>query len=197
MVVFLLKFDNDNMQWYNDTGDYMNNIHEKFIFRKANIEDVSQIVSVNLETWETTYGSFMETELLQRRVQDRLIMENNYINLIKRYNQIYVIEKSGVIIGYISYGPSEMEGYKNYGEVYAFYILKEYQRHGFGSRLLKLVFDDLSSQGYNHIVITCLWDNIGGINFYKKQGGKIVGHPVYYVYEKTFKDTIIIYNINN
>ncbi len=60
--------------------------------------------------------------------------------------------------------------------------------------MLRMAFDDLSSQGYSDIVITCLWDNIDGINFYKKNGGEIVGHPTYNVYEQTFKDTIIVYN---
>ena len=175
----------------------MNDSQEKIVFRRASVEDIHQIVTVNLETWQTTYGKFMSVELLQRRVQDRLIMENNYVELIKKYNQIYVVEVSGVIIGYISYGPSEMKGYETYGEVYTFYILEEYQGRGFGSKMLKMAFDDLSSQGYSDIVITCLWDNVDGINFYKKHGGQIVGHPTYNVYEQTFKDTIIVYDKND
>ena len=68
----------------------MDDTQENVIFRKARAEDVRQMVTVNLETWITTYGKFMSTELLNRRTQDRLIMENNYIELIKKYNQIYV-----------------------------------------------------------------------------------------------------------
>lgn len=172
----------------------MDDTQENVIFRKARAEDVRQMVTVNLETWQSTYGKFMSTELLNRRTQDRLIMEKNYIELIKKYNQIYVVEVGGVVIGYISYGPSEMVGYENYGEVYTFYILEEYQGRGFGSKMINMAFEDLRNQGFSDIVITCLWDNIDGINFYKKHGGEIVGHPTYNVYEQQFKDTIIVYN---
>lgn len=172
----------------------MEDTQEKIVFRKANIEDVHQLVTVNLETWQTTYGKFMSTELLQRRTKDRLIMERNYIELIKKYDQIYVVEVGGVVIGYISYGPSMMEGYESYGEVYTFYILEEYQGRGFGSKMLNMAFNDMKNQGYNDVVITCLWDNVDGINFYKKHGGEIIGHPTYNVYDEKFKDTIIVYD---
>lgn len=172
----------------------MNEIQGKIVFRKAQAEDVHQMVTVNLETWQTTYGKFMSTELLNRRTRDRLIMEKNYIELIKKYNQIYVVEVSGIVIGYISYGPSEIEGYETYGEVYTFYILEEYQGRGFGSKMLNMAFEDMKTQGYSDIVITCLWDNVEGINFYKKHGGEIIGHPTYNVYEQQFKDTIIVYD---
>lgn len=167
---------------------------EKIVFRKANVEDVHEMVTVNLETWQSTYGKFMSTELLERRTKDRLIMERNYIELIQKYDQIYVVEADGVVIGYISFGPSEMEGYEKYGEVYTFYILEEYQGRGFGTKMLNIAFNKMKEQGYGDVVITCLWDNVDGINFYKSHGGKIVGHPMYNVYEQQFKDTIIVYN---
>ena len=172
----------------------MNETNENVKFRRANIEDVHQLVTVNLETWKSTYGNFMSTELLERRTKDRLVMERNYLELIKKYNQIYVVEVEGVVIGYISYGPSEMEGYEMHGEVYTFYILEEYQGRGYGSKMLRMAFDDLRNQGYKDVVITCLWDNIDGVNFYKKHGGEVVGHPIYNVYEQQFKDTIIVYD---
>ena len=63
-----------------------------------------------------------------------------------------------------------------------------------GSTMLNMAFEDMKKQGYTDVVITCLWENIDGINFYKKHGGKIIGHPTYNVYEIQFKDTIIVYN---
>ena len=99
-------------------------LNDKVIFRKATIEDVHELVTVNLETWQSSYKDFMSKELLERRIKDRLKMEKNYIELIQKYNQIYVVETNNTVIGYISYGPSQMEGYESYGEVYTFALDK-------------------------------------------------------------------------
>ena len=52
-------------------------LNDKVIFRKATIEDVHELVTVNLETWQSSYKDFMSKELLERRIKDRLKMEKN------------------------------------------------------------------------------------------------------------------------
>lgn len=57
-------------------------------------------------------------------------------------------------------GNIENEGfYKRRGEIYAIYILKEYQKKGIGRKLLNSTFNKLNSLGMNSTIIWTLEDN--------------------------------------
>lgn len=127
--------------------------------RKANIGDIEDIVKVHIDIWKTAYKGIIDNSFLEEREKNRIDriekMKNEFDKI--DYFQCVAVYKNK-IIGFAKYGGLyEKEIYKlnNTGEVYALYVLDEYQNKGAGKRL-----------------VWCLNDN--SINFYLKIGGKPV-----------------------
>ncbi|MEN8908276.1 MAG: GNAT family N-acetyltransferase [Clostridiales bacterium] len=146
-----------------------------FKIRKANIEDVEEIVDINIRVWKTTYNGIINNDYLLDREKDKakkiLKMKNSFkSNKIYRCVSLY----NNKIVGFIIYGElNNIDKYKfrNTGEIYALYILKDYQRMGLGRNLVKYAINDLVKlKKYNKMVIWSLDEN-PNINFYLKLGG--------------------------
>ena len=82
--------------------------------------------------------------------------------------------ENGDIVGFANAGP-EREGDRIYrGELYAIYILEEYQRIGLGRRLFSSVTRRLLADGFNSMLLWVLEDNRPAIRFYESLGGEQV-----------------------
>lgn len=94
--------------------------------------------------------------------------KNNFPN-----GGIYVAENhEGEIVGFSCGGKERSSKYNGFdGELYAIYILKEYQRHGIGQALVKPIIDELKRTGLNSMLVLVLKDNISRL-FYEAFGGK-------------------------
>lgn len=147
--------------------------------RKAEIKDVEEIVDVMYRTWRTTYSDIVNEKYLSEREGKREVriskmkdaINKQDIEAIKTYH--CVVLDNGKVIGFAVYGRyREEDAYslKNAGEIYAIYILKEYQGKGIGKKLVNYVVTDLISEYYEKVVIWALKDN-PSTNFYKKIGG--------------------------
>ena len=79
------------------------------------------------------------------------------------------------IVGFASGGP-EREGNQTYrGEIYAIYVLKEYQGQGIGRRLVSAVAQRLLVNGLGSMLAWVLTDNQPACRFYESLGGEQVG----------------------
>ncbi|NLY44509.1 MAG: GNAT family N-acetyltransferase [Tissierella sp.] len=75
----------------------------------------------------------------------------------------------------LTYGKCREEdklGLSNCGEVYAIYILKEYQQKGIGTKLINFAIEDLANENYEKFIVWGLKEN-PSVEFYKKIGGEI------------------------
>lgn len=83
--------------------------------------------------------------------------------------------EGGDVIGFATCGP-EREGNKTYqGELYAIYLLEEYQRMGLGCRLVSAVAQRLLADGFSSMLLWVLEDNHSARRFYESLGGERVG----------------------
>lgn len=138
--------------------------------RKATQQDAPGIAKVHVDSWRTTY---------QNIVPDTFLDSLNYEDRTKRWEQnvnqssVFVAETDdGKIVGF-STGGKEREGkYDVYdGELYAIYILAEYQGKDIGKKLVKPVANELRKAGFNSMLVWVLEDNDAKY-FYEKLGGK-------------------------
>jgi GNAT superfamily N-acetyltransferase len=141
------------------------------ILREASIDDLIGIAKVKIDTWKTTYKGIISDEALENldlyeqaeKFKDLLPEKDN-----KKF--LLVAEVDGVIVGF-SAGGIEREG--NYGidgEVYAIYVLKQYQNQNIGKSLMKCSIEKLSGMGLNSFLIWVLESNPYK-QFYEKLGG--------------------------
>jgi GNAT superfamily N-acetyltransferase len=77
------------------------------------------------------------------------------------------------IVWMLIYGASRNEKYPNAWEIYAIYVLDEYQKLGIGKKLFFEWIQELLNLGYNDMIVNVLeWNKT--INFYKKYWWNVV-----------------------
>ncbi|GGA58763.1 acetyltransferase [Kroppenstedtia guangzhouensis] len=139
------------------------------IIRKANFDDIPCIAQVNVDSWRSAYKGIVPDDFLSD-----LSYEKQEMKWEKRIQNkqcgIYVAENSsGQIIGYANNGP-ERSGNPFYdSELYAIYILKEYQRQG-----VKRLIQQMVKEGMSSFLVWVLAKNPSR-RFYEKLGGKKLG----------------------
>ena len=176
---------------------------DKFIIRRAVPDDAYGITYVNVHTWYTTYKGLMPDIFLENRlksIDERTIKVREWIVNGINYLVAENTEKND-IVWMLIYWASRNENYPNSWEIYAIYVLKEYQKLGIGKKLFFEWINELIKLGYNDMVINVLdWNKT--INFYEKYWwnvvwdrydalGKISIHE-YIMYFKNLKDILKI-----
>lgn len=143
---------------------------DKLIVRKAVLPDARGIAIVQVDSWRTTYEGIISNDYLQKLSYEE--HEKIWHGAIKQKTLYVAEDNEGRIVGF-SIGGKERSG--NYpkckGEVYAIYILKEYQRKGLGRLLMKPIVEDLLEQNITTMAVYVLEENNARF-FYEALGAK-------------------------
>lgn len=100
------------------------------------------------------------------------------------YHSTVVAETGGRIIGFANYG-REQEGDLNYqGELFAIYILKEFQGRGVGQNLVREAVAGLLALDISSMLVWVLSGNPSR-RFYEQLGGKILREKSIQIGEST------------
>ncbi|TWT08917.1 GNAT family N-acetyltransferase [Planomicrobium sp. CPCC 101079] len=138
--------------------------------RRAVISDAKGIAKVHVDSWKTTYAQILPASYLTSLSyeQRELLWLNNMES-----SEVFVAEgKDGEIVGFSTGGPERSGNYpKHIGELYAIYILEEYQRRGLGKALVQPVIEQLQQQNIDGMVVLGLEDN-SSRSFYEALGAK-------------------------
>ncbi len=105
------------------------------IIREAKISDVLSIAKVNVDTWRSAYRGILSNEYLNNLSyeQREQAMKNIINNSKKDEISIFVAEEStNGIVGFSTCGRERSNDEIYHGELYAIYIIKEYQNKGIG-----------------------------------------------------------------
>ncbi len=145
--------------------------------RPATPEDAASIARVHVDSWRSTYAGIVPAEYLAGlSYRNRESHWKDLLTADRPGTSYFVAETdAGGIVGFANAGP-ERKGDRTYqGELYAIYILEEYQRLGLGRRLIAHVTRRLPADGFNSMLLWVLEDNRPAIRFYESLGGKRVG----------------------
>jgi GNAT superfamily N-acetyltransferase len=156
--------------------------------REGTLNDCSAIAKVHVDSWRTTYNSIVPNEYLinmcysdsEKRWIKRLQQADNQ-------HKLYVAEnESGTIVGFAG-GGRERSGEPGYdGELYAIYLLKEFQRQGIGKLLFKAVVDHLATQ-FRSMLVWVLAENDSRY-FYEALGGIYIRESTITIAGKELKE---------
>ena len=141
--------------------------------RKAAPADAKGIARVHVDSWKTTYKNIVPAEYLMNLTyeqRERMWEQNSF------EGNVFVAEnEAGEIVGFSTGGKERTGDYAGYaGELYAIYILDEYQGTGLGKQLVKRVAELLREQAINGMLVLVLEDNLA-CGFYEAQGAKKIG----------------------
>ena len=143
--------------------------------RTAGIDDAHAIAEVQVNSWRTTYaGIVSEENLRSMKVEDREKKWEWVIQQDAKERIMLVAEDQlGRIVGFASAGPTFHSEYEYEGELYALYLLEEYQRQGIGRRLVSAVMDHFQKVGIRSMLTLALEENTACL-FYERMGGRII-----------------------
>lgn len=128
------------------------------IIRKAKLDDSEEIVKVQIAAWKTTYQGIIPDDYLDSMVwEDRVSIWKRLISS----QIVYVAENQyNHLVGFCNVGEGSKEEYPDFeGELYAFYILKEYQRNEIGKELFNRAIEDLKDIGICSLIVKVLEEN--------------------------------------
>ena len=113
------------------------------IIRKAKPEEAEKIIDINIKVWKTTYKGLIPQEIIDKvQSKDEARIEKSKINIREKQNTI-VAEVDGEIVGYQTFGQAHDKQFCNSGEIYASYILDDFQMLGLGRRMAQSAFEPL------------------------------------------------------
>lgn len=141
--------------------------------RKAAKGDAAGIAKVHVDSWRTTYKDIIPTSFLEQLSYTE--REQMWAASL-REGHVYVAESdSDGIVGFACGGKERSGKYEGYdGELYAVYLLAEYQGKGIGKSLFKAVLQHLHENRLTSMVVLVLEDN-EACKFYESMGGKKIG----------------------
>jgi GNAT superfamily N-acetyltransferase len=146
---------------------------EKFKIRPGVLNDVPAISKAYAESWKSTYEGLVP-ELFVRgmtieaavKIFTDSLQPNGYSYFL------YVAETpEGRIVGFADGGKERSHPESGMGELYAIYLLKEFQGLGMGRALFKAAADSLLRSGMTNMIVWVL-EQSPYRKFYESMGGK-------------------------
>ncbi len=146
------------------------------IIRYATVDDASGIALVRAESWLGAYRGIVPDEYLDAIDVDEWA-ERQRRNMEQQSDDLvaFVAETQGVVAGWAVGGPNREEVCHYAGELYAIYLLPEYQRRGIGRKLAAAVARWLMDQSLDSMILWVLEQNHPARHFYKAMGGRCCG----------------------
>src|ERR1700751_1825978 len=125
--------------------------------RTARLGDEVDIASVHDSAWREAYRGVIPGRELERMIARR--GPSWWRLAIARHTPLLVLEFSGSVVGYVSYGRNRVPALGYGGEIFELYLAPECQGCGFGRRMFEAARKDLAGHGFWNLVGWALGDN--------------------------------------
>lgn len=146
-------------------GGEMMEIH----IRRAIKDDIPGIAKVHVDSWKTTYKGIFPNEFLGNITYEQ--REKQWENIFQQedeYQFRFVAETlNGEIVGFIDGGVERTGTYNCEGELYAIYLLQEYQGMKIGQKLFQALLSDCKNNDMQSLLVWVVTNNPSK-KFYEK-----------------------------
>lgn len=143
-------------------------------FREATVADCAAVARVHVRSWRESFEGIVPQSFL-----DGMSVGRRAEAFAKRFPEasyrMFVAEAEGRgVVGFADFGEPRgvIDGYE--GELYAIYLLPEFQRRGVGRRLFQLGAEFLLGSGRRSMYLLALEVSPYRL-FYERLGGRVVG----------------------
>jgi GNAT superfamily N-acetyltransferase len=141
----------------------------EYIVRHAETQDAAAIARVHVESWRSTYAGIVSDEALSSLNLE--VRTENWKEWLLRSNLVTLVaEDNAGIFGFAGGGPLHEEPVGYDAEIYAIYLLQQYQGQGAGADLLRRLATELQKQGFQSAAVWALEKN-PACAFYSRLGG--------------------------
>jgi GNAT superfamily N-acetyltransferase len=155
--------------------------------RRALPEDAATIARVHIDSWRETYAGIVSTEYLKNlSYSDRAARWEDNLGTAAagadEKPETWVLEapvegQGRLLSGFVTYGPARDLEFGAGGELYAIYLLRAAQGHGFGRLLLDQAAKGLKAAGFSGMSLWVLALNPTR-DFYRHMGGVETGRKM-------------------
>ena len=159
------------------------------LIRHANPEDAPGIARVHVNSWRTTYPGILPSTVLENLSVERnqVFWQDLILNPKQGCYVLVAMDERNQVIGFTSAGPERSGNYPFQGELYAIYMLRQYQGRGVGRQLVSAVAQQLLEQGFSSMLVWVLRDNLFRA-FYEALGGELLGEQEITIGEATLME---------
>ena len=141
------------------------------VIRESNINDIPDIAKVHVDTWRTTYKGIYPDGFLKSISYEKISEHIKQFYGTGDKSCIVAEDNAGNIIGFAACGYESSNNTDYKGELYAIYILEQYQKKGIGKLLIQAVAKKLISIGIKSMLVWVVSDNPSKY-FYERLGGE-------------------------
>lgn len=143
-------------------------------FREATVADCRAVAEAHVRSWQESFAgivpqSFLDNMSVEKRAQ---AFERGFA--AAGYKMCVAESPSRGVVGFADFGEPRESVAAYEGELYAIYLLPEFQRRGIGGRLFRLGVEHLTSRGKRSMYLLAL-EVSPYRSFYEKMGGQIIG----------------------
>ncbi|REJ07293.1 GNAT family N-acetyltransferase [Halobacillus trueperi] len=158
--------------------------------RAARFEDAETIAEIHVKSWKSTYKDLIdERDLSNTTVEHRIALWETVLRTPVNGQIAYVIENDhGEVVGFVSGGKERTKNYGFDGEIYAIYLLDEYQGKGYGKEMLRVFSNGMLEAGYQSLLVWVLTNNPSS-QFYIKYGADPVEAERVTIGQGTYEET--------
>ncbi len=147
---------------------------QEITFREASIADRLAVARVHVRSWRESF-----TGIVPQAFLDRMSVEKRAKAFEKGFAsdfyQMFVAEtQENGVVGFADFGKTRDSDNAYEAELYAIYLLRDFQRQGSGAKLFDLGVKYLIKSGMNSMSLLAL-EASPYKSFYEKMGGRVVG----------------------
>ena len=121
---------------------------------------------VHWKSWQESYAGIVDAGYLAR-----MTLEGCEEKAFRWRDNIFVAKDGERVVGFVGYGAAR--GEEGAGEVYALYVLEEYQHRGVGYALMRRALDEL--KGCRVVYLWLFAENKKALSFYEHVGFRLDG----------------------
>jgi GNAT superfamily N-acetyltransferase len=185
----------DSLPLAEHVGPSMSNaLEQQITFRRATVADSLAVAQVHVQSWRESFRgivpqSFLDAMSLEKR---RQAFRTGFA---ADFYRMFLAEtaKTGVI-GFADFGKARETERAYETELYAIYLLRDFQRQGIGGKLFALGVESLVADGMNSMYLLTL-ELSPYKSFYEKMGGRVVDRKAIEI--EGVKYTELIYGWNS
>ena len=145
--------------------------------RRGRADDAASIARVHVDSWRSTYAGMLPEDMLVKlsSADHEARWWRHVLGRFRRRHYVYVAEhETDGVVGFISGGPARESGLDPESEIYALYLLDEYQDEGVGRSLFLRLAKRLNRECGSSLIVWVLSENPSRY-FYEAMGGRRIG----------------------
>ena len=134
-----------------------------------------EYAKINIKSWVESYKDIIDEDYLEsiHTLNEVEKMKAALINNLKDGSLRYLLKVNNEYVGIFRVRETKYEGFEDYGELGALYLLNKVKNNGYGKIMFDRAKRELSRMGYGKMIVGCLEENPSN-SFYIHMGGIFV-----------------------